>query len=168
MQIQELNTQGYEVILVTSGAVGVGRQRLRYRKLVNSRLLLFCPPTHIQSKKNGWLFHLLIYLIVSSNFFLNNNTSFYMYKRSCEFRFISLVADMFLSNMVWRCRRLDYVCNVLNIAVYVYKASLTSKSHKLSLMERLVQLLDKMVLWLSMIHYSVRWISLYNYHTSAF
>lgn len=35
-QIQELNTQGYEVILVTSGAVGVGRQRLRYRKLVNS------------------------------------------------------------------------------------------------------------------------------------
>ncbi|KAL8539107.1 hypothetical protein ACS0TY_000915 [Phlomoides rotata] len=35
-QIHELNTQGYEVILVTSGAVGVGRQRLRYRKLINS------------------------------------------------------------------------------------------------------------------------------------
>ncbi|KAI4366488.1 hypothetical protein MLD38_022360 [Melastoma candidum] len=35
-QIQELNSQGYEVIVVTSGAVGVGRQRLRYRKLVNS------------------------------------------------------------------------------------------------------------------------------------
>ncbi|KAJ4978838.1 hypothetical protein NE237_009618 [Protea cynaroides] len=35
-QIKELNTQGFEVILVTSGAVGVGRQRLRYRKLVNS------------------------------------------------------------------------------------------------------------------------------------
>ncbi|XP_030451005.1 delta-1-pyrroline-5-carboxylate synthase-like [Syzygium oleosum] len=35
-QIKELNLQGYEVILVTSGAVGVGRQRLRYRKLVNS------------------------------------------------------------------------------------------------------------------------------------
>ncbi|KAL6977401.1 Delta-1-pyrroline-5-carboxylate synthase [Sarracenia purpurea var. burkii] len=35
-QIQELNSQGFEVILVTSGAVGVGRQRLRYRKLVNS------------------------------------------------------------------------------------------------------------------------------------
>ncbi|XP_073135355.1 delta-1-pyrroline-5-carboxylate synthase isoform X1 [Henckelia pumila] len=35
-QIHELNHQGYEVILVTSGAVGVGRQRLRYRKLVNS------------------------------------------------------------------------------------------------------------------------------------
>ncbi|KAF3336420.1 delta-1-pyrroline-5-carboxylate synthase-like protein [Carex littledalei] len=35
-QLQELNTQGYEVILVSSGAVGVGRQRLRYRKLLNS------------------------------------------------------------------------------------------------------------------------------------
>ncbi|KAL0303773.1 UNVERIFIED_CONTAM: Delta-1-pyrroline-5-carboxylate synthase [Sesamum radiatum] len=35
-QIHELNTQGYEVILVTSGAVGVGRQRLRYRRLLNS------------------------------------------------------------------------------------------------------------------------------------
>ncbi|KAI4389862.1 hypothetical protein MLD38_002036 [Melastoma candidum] len=35
-QVQELNSQGYEVILVTSGAVSIGRQRLRYRKLVNS------------------------------------------------------------------------------------------------------------------------------------
>ncbi|CAI9772970.1 unnamed protein product [Fraxinus pennsylvanica] len=35
-QIQELNSEGYEVILVTSGAVGVGRQRLRYRRLINS------------------------------------------------------------------------------------------------------------------------------------
>lgn len=35
-QIHELNLQGYEVILVTSGAVGVGRQRLKYRRLVNS------------------------------------------------------------------------------------------------------------------------------------
>ncbi|XWS74921.1 hypothetical protein CRYUN_Cryun01aG0040000 [Craigia yunnanensis] len=35
-QIKELNSQGYEVILVTSGAVGLGRQRLRYRRLVNS------------------------------------------------------------------------------------------------------------------------------------
>ncbi|KAL7147742.1 hypothetical protein ABFS83_06G127100 [Erythranthe nasuta] len=35
-QIHELNDMGYEVVLVTSGAVGVGRQRLRYRKLVNS------------------------------------------------------------------------------------------------------------------------------------
>ncbi|GLT75466.1 hypothetical protein SLA2020_471890 [Shorea laevis] len=35
-QVKDLNTQGYEVILVTSGAVGLGRQRLRYRKLVNS------------------------------------------------------------------------------------------------------------------------------------
>ncbi|KAL2227478.1 UNVERIFIED_CONTAM: Delta-1-pyrroline-5-carboxylate synthase [Sesamum indicum] len=35
-QIHELNVQGYEVILVTSGAVGVGRQRLRYRRLLNS------------------------------------------------------------------------------------------------------------------------------------
>ncbi|TVU19655.1 hypothetical protein EJB05_35818 [Eragrostis curvula] len=35
-QVKELNTLGYEVIMVTSGAVGVGRQRLKYRKLVNS------------------------------------------------------------------------------------------------------------------------------------
>ncbi|KAJ8466783.1 hypothetical protein OPV22_029335 [Ensete ventricosum] len=35
-QIKELNSSGFEVIMVTSGAVGVGRQRLRYRKLVNS------------------------------------------------------------------------------------------------------------------------------------
>ncbi|XP_015876587.1 delta-1-pyrroline-5-carboxylate synthase isoform X1 [Ziziphus jujuba] len=35
-QIKELNSQGYEVIMVSSGAVGLGRQRLRYRKLVNS------------------------------------------------------------------------------------------------------------------------------------
>ncbi|XP_021295632.1 delta-1-pyrroline-5-carboxylate synthase [Herrania umbratica] len=35
-QIKELNSQGYEVILVSSGAVGIGRQRLRYRRLVNS------------------------------------------------------------------------------------------------------------------------------------
>ncbi|KAL5537621.1 hypothetical protein UlMin_044848, partial [Ulmus minor] len=34
--IKELNLQGYEVILVSSGAVGLGRQRLRYRRLVNS------------------------------------------------------------------------------------------------------------------------------------
>ncbi|KAE8718047.1 Delta-1-pyrroline-5-carboxylate synthase [Hibiscus syriacus] len=35
-QIKELNSQGYEIILVSSGAVGLGRQRLRYRRLVNS------------------------------------------------------------------------------------------------------------------------------------
>ncbi|GAB2299725.1 Delta-1-pyrroline-5-carboxylate synthase [Dionaea muscipula] len=35
-QLKELNSQGFEVILVTSGAVGVGRQRLRFRRLVNS------------------------------------------------------------------------------------------------------------------------------------
>uniref|UniRef100_A0A0E0CAA5 Delta-1-pyrroline-5-carboxylate synthase n=1 Tax=Oryza meridionalis TaxID=40149 RepID=A0A0E0CAA5_9ORYZ len=35
-QVKQLNFEGYEVILVTSGAVGVGRQRLKYRKLVNS------------------------------------------------------------------------------------------------------------------------------------
>nr|ANR02122.1 delta1-pyrroline-5-carboxylate synthetase 3 [Lilium regale] len=35
-QVKELNSRGIEVILVTSGAVGVGRQRLRYRKLVHS------------------------------------------------------------------------------------------------------------------------------------
>ncbi|GAU36872.1 hypothetical protein TSUD_220400 [Trifolium subterraneum] len=36
-QIKELNILGYEVILVSSGAVGLGRQRLRYRKLIHSR-----------------------------------------------------------------------------------------------------------------------------------
>lgn len=41
LQLKELNSRGYEVILVTSGAVGVGRQRLRYRKVANSRSLLF-------------------------------------------------------------------------------------------------------------------------------
>nr|BAI22477.1 delta 1-pyrroline-5-carboxylate synthase [Vigna unguiculata] len=35
-QLKELSSQGFEVILVTSGAVGLGRQRLRYRKLANS------------------------------------------------------------------------------------------------------------------------------------
>ncbi|NP_001295622.1 delta-1-pyrroline-5-carboxylate synthase [Jatropha curcas] len=35
-QIKELNTQGYDIIVVSSGAVGIGRQRLRYRRLVNS------------------------------------------------------------------------------------------------------------------------------------
>ncbi|CAI0443343.1 unnamed protein product [Linum tenue] len=35
-QIKELNYQHYEVIVVTSGAVGLGRQRLKYRQLVNS------------------------------------------------------------------------------------------------------------------------------------
>jgi len=34
--VKELNTLEYEVIMVTSGAVGVGRQRRKYRKLVNS------------------------------------------------------------------------------------------------------------------------------------
>ncbi|KAF3433642.1 hypothetical protein FNV43_RR24745 [Rhamnella rubrinervis] len=35
-QIKELNSQGYEVIMVSSGAVGLGRQRLRYRQMLNS------------------------------------------------------------------------------------------------------------------------------------
>ncbi|VVA25348.1 PREDICTED: delta-1-pyrroline-5-carboxylate [Prunus dulcis] len=35
-QLKDINAQGYEVILVTSGAVGLGRQRLRYRRLANS------------------------------------------------------------------------------------------------------------------------------------
>ena len=39
-QIQALNSEGFEVILVSSGAVGAGRQRLRYRKLINSRYLV--------------------------------------------------------------------------------------------------------------------------------
>ncbi|KAG0518356.1 hypothetical protein BDA96_09G168500 [Sorghum bicolor] len=35
-QVMELNALGYEVIIVTSGAIGVGKQRLKKRKLVNS------------------------------------------------------------------------------------------------------------------------------------
>ncbi|KAF7144485.1 hypothetical protein RHSIM_Rhsim04G0162000 [Rhododendron simsii] len=35
-QLEGLNAQGFEIILVTSGAVGAGRQRLKYRRLVNS------------------------------------------------------------------------------------------------------------------------------------
>ncbi|XP_074287292.1 delta-1-pyrroline-5-carboxylate synthase isoform X2 [Silene latifolia] len=35
-QLKELNANGHEVILVTSGAVSAGRQRLRFRKMVNS------------------------------------------------------------------------------------------------------------------------------------
>ncbi|XP_058109449.1 delta-1-pyrroline-5-carboxylate synthase-like isoform X3 [Magnolia sinica] len=35
-QLKDLNCRSYEIILVTSGAVGVGRQRLRYRRLINS------------------------------------------------------------------------------------------------------------------------------------
>ncbi|KAH1211939.1 Delta-1-pyrroline-5-carboxylate synthase [Glycine max] len=35
-QIKQLNSLGYDIILVSSGAVGIGRQRLRYRKLINS------------------------------------------------------------------------------------------------------------------------------------
>ncbi|XP_013622188.1 PREDICTED: delta-1-pyrroline-5-carboxylate synthase A-like [Brassica oleracea var. oleracea] len=35
-QLAELNSDGFEVILVTSGAVGLGRQRLRYRQMINS------------------------------------------------------------------------------------------------------------------------------------
>lgn len=35
-QVKELNSEGFEVILVTSGAIGCGRQRLRYRRLVHS------------------------------------------------------------------------------------------------------------------------------------
>ncbi|XP_057971031.1 delta-1-pyrroline-5-carboxylate synthase-like [Malania oleifera] len=38
-QLKHLNSQGFEVILVTSGAVGVGRQRLKYRRLINSSLV---------------------------------------------------------------------------------------------------------------------------------
>lgn len=37
IQLEGLNSQGYEIILVTSGAVGAGRQRLKYRRLINSR-----------------------------------------------------------------------------------------------------------------------------------
>ncbi|XP_014504925.1 delta-1-pyrroline-5-carboxylate synthase [Vigna radiata var. radiata] len=35
-QIKQLNSLGYDIILVSSGAVGIGRQRLHFRKLINS------------------------------------------------------------------------------------------------------------------------------------
>nr|P32296.1 RecName: Full=Delta-1-pyrroline-5-carboxylate synthase; Short=P5CS; Includes: RecName: Full=Glutamate 5-kinase; Short=GK; AltName: Full=Gamma-glutamyl kinase; Includes: RecName: Full=Gamma-glutamyl phosphate reductase; Short=GPR; AltName: Full=Glutamate-5-semialdehyde dehydrogenase; AltName: Full=Glutamyl-gamma-semialdehyde dehydrogenase [Vigna aconitifolia] len=35
-QIKQLNSLGYDIILVSSGPVGIGRQRLRFRKLINS------------------------------------------------------------------------------------------------------------------------------------
>ncbi|KAI5054422.1 hypothetical protein GOP47_0030684, partial [Adiantum capillus-veneris] len=35
-QVKELISRGLEVIVVTSGAVGIGRQKLRYQKLINS------------------------------------------------------------------------------------------------------------------------------------
>ncbi|CAK9185366.1 unnamed protein product [Ilex paraguariensis] len=35
-QLETLNSRGFEIILVTSGAVGAGRQRLKYRKLIHS------------------------------------------------------------------------------------------------------------------------------------
>ncbi|KAG9155169.1 hypothetical protein Leryth_011143 [Lithospermum erythrorhizon] len=35
-ELEALNSAGYEIVLVTSGAVGAGRQKLKYRKLVNS------------------------------------------------------------------------------------------------------------------------------------
>ncbi|KAK8633022.1 hypothetical protein V6N13_013876 [Hibiscus sabdariffa] len=50
-QLKELNSHGYEIVLVTSGAVGLGRQRLRYRKLVNSSLAnLQNPPVELDGK----------------------------------------------------------------------------------------------------------------------
>ncbi|CAN0909569.1 Delta-1-pyrroline-5-carboxylate synthase [Linum grandiflorum] len=50
-QIKELNYQHFEVIMVTSGAVGLGRQRLRYRKLVNSSFAdLQKPPGDLDGK----------------------------------------------------------------------------------------------------------------------
>ncbi|CAH8363500.1 unnamed protein product [Eruca vesicaria subsp. sativa] len=50
-QLAELNSEGFEVILVSSGAVGLGRQRLRYRQLVNSSFAdLQKPQTEIDGK----------------------------------------------------------------------------------------------------------------------
>ncbi|KAK6933110.1 Aspartate/glutamate/uridylate kinase [Dillenia turbinata] len=40
LQTKEFNSKDYEVILVTSVAVGAGRQRLRCRKLAHSRNLI--------------------------------------------------------------------------------------------------------------------------------
>jgi glutamate 5-kinase len=37
-QVEDLLSDGIEVILVSSGAVGVGRQKLRYQKMIHSTL----------------------------------------------------------------------------------------------------------------------------------
>uniref|UniRef100_A0A2N9HTJ4 Delta-1-pyrroline-5-carboxylate synthase n=1 Tax=Fagus sylvatica TaxID=28930 RepID=A0A2N9HTJ4_FAGSY len=52
-QLKELNSGGYEVILVTSGAVGLGRQRLRYRRVANSS---FCYSYNKVKFKNPYMF----------------------------------------------------------------------------------------------------------------
>ncbi|KAK9683354.1 hypothetical protein RND81_10G134400 [Saponaria officinalis] len=49
-QLKELNANGHEVILMTSGAVGAGRQRLSSRKMVNSSFADLQKP---QSELNG-------------------------------------------------------------------------------------------------------------------
>ncbi|GMJ12324.1 delta 1-pyrroline-5-carboxylate synthase 2 [Hibiscus trionum] len=51
-QLKELISRDYEVVLVTSGAVGLGRQRLRYRELVNSSLVDYLqnPPAELDGK----------------------------------------------------------------------------------------------------------------------
>eukprot|EP00252_Welwitschia_mirabilis_P000169 TRINITY_DN1012_c0_g1_i6.p1 TRINITY_DN1012_c0_g1~~TRINITY_DN1012_c0_g1_i6.p1 ORF type:complete len:695 (+),score=124.78 TRINITY_DN1012_c0_g1_i6:147-2231(+) len=50
-QVKELLNMDYEVLLVTSGAVGVGRQKLRYRRLINSSFVdLQKPEVEIECK----------------------------------------------------------------------------------------------------------------------
>ncbi|CAJ1970938.1 unnamed protein product [Sphenostylis stenocarpa] len=45
-QIKQLNSLRYDIILVSSGAVGIGRQRLRFRKLLNSSFSDLQKPEH--------------------------------------------------------------------------------------------------------------------------
>jgi delta-1-pyrroline-5-carboxylate synthetase len=42
-QVKELMSEGIEVILVTSGAVGIGLQKLRHQRLLNSRWVSVYP-----------------------------------------------------------------------------------------------------------------------------
>ncbi|PWA99495.1 glutamate/acetylglutamate kinase [Artemisia annua] len=80
-QIQELNDQGFEVILVSSGAVGAGQQRLRHRKLVNSSFADLQKP---QNEIDDWL-NFVLYLLqldVTSAQLLVTDNDF----RSPEFR----------------------------------------------------------------------------------
>ncbi|KAL3622852.1 Delta-1-pyrroline-5-carboxylate synthase [Castilleja foliolosa] len=79
-QLQQLNSQGYEIILVTSGAVGAGRQRLKYRRLLNSSFAdLQKPQVEIDGKacaavgQNGLmaLYDSLFSQIVTDNDFKN-------------------------------------------------------------------------------------------------
>lgn len=113
LQIKELNSQGYEIILVSSGAVGLGRQRLKYRRLINSRSLFYSTFVWV---RGFWIWTLLS---VAS---------------------LHKISILFSQTWLW--------CNSFSSLTVL----LIFKNHKLSLMGRPVQLLAKIVSWLSTTH----------------